>query len=483
MTKATPPRRGTPVKAAPAADISTFPNAVRYLLERVDYERMRVIRYDQATFKLDRMRRLLDLLGNPQEQVKMVHVAGTVGKGSTVAMIANMLQGCGYAVGQYTSPHVTDIRERIAINGQWIGRTEFTDLSKQVATVVEKLDFEPTFFELITAMAFKHFAEQAVDIAVVEVGLGGRLDSTNVITPLASVITQIDYDHTHLLGRTLDKIAKEKAGIFKPGVPAFTIEQPREAEMALKQAAEEVGAPLKVINKDIEFSYRFGASDDLGPHTRVCLITQSSQFMHLPVPLPGEHQAFNCALALAAIDAVKAAGFNIPEAQLHEGLAKTALPGRMELIWDQPRILVDGAHNAASLSALMRCVGAHVPYDSMVCIFGCCEDKDIPAMLEKVALGGDKVIFTRAKGNPRAMDPDELQREFIERSGKMSQVARTIGEALDLASRAVGRDDLICVTGSFYLVGDTKKYLTELDKKHMQTHADRAEKPQAAKSR
>jgi dihydrofolate synthase / folylpolyglutamate synthase len=128
-------------------------------------------------------------------------------------------------------------------------------------------------------------------------------------------------------------------------------------------------------------------------------------------------------------------------------------------------------------------VGAHVPYDSMVCIFGCCEDKDIPAMLEKVALGGDKVIFTRAKGNPRAMDPDELQREFIERSGKMSQVARTIGEALDLASRAVGRDDLICVTGSFYLVGDTKKYLTELDKKHMQTHADRAEKPQAAKSR
>jgi dihydrofolate synthase/folylpolyglutamate synthase len=473
MTKATPPRRGTPVKAAPAADISTFPNAVRYLLERVDYERMRVIRYDQATFKLDRMRRLLDLLGNPHEQVKMVHVAGTVGKGSTVAMIANMLQGCGYAVGQYTSPHVTDIRERIAINGQWIGRTEFTELSKQVATVVEKLDFEPTFFELITAMAFKHFAEQAVDIAVVEVGLGGRLDSTNVITPLASVITQIDYDHTHLLGRTLDKIAKEKAGIFKAGVPAFTIEQPREAEMALKQAADEVGAPLKVVNKDIEFSYRFGASDDLGPHTRVCLITQTSQFMHLPVPLPGEHQAFNCALALAAVDAIKSAGFSIPEAQLHAGLAKTALPGRMELIWDQPRILVDGAHNAASLSALMRCVGAHVPYDSMVCIFGCCEDKDIPAMLEKVALGGDKVIFTRAKGNPRAMDPDELQREFAERSGKMSQVARSVSEALDLASRAVGRDDLICVTGSFYLVGDTKKYLAELDKKHIQTHADR----------
>src|SRR5687768_12455059 len=138
MSRATPPKRGGPQRVAPAVDISTFPNAVRYLLERVDYERMRVIRYDDSTFKLDRMRRLLELLGNPQEQVKMVHVAGTVGKGSTVAMIASMLQGCGYAVGQYTSPHVTDIRERISINGEWIGKTEFTDLSKQAALVVEK---------------------------------------------------------------------------------------------------------------------------------------------------------------------------------------------------------------------------------------------------------------------------------------------------------------------------------------------------------
>ncbi|MCI0362472.1 MAG: bifunctional folylpolyglutamate synthase/dihydrofolate synthase [Phycisphaerales bacterium] len=450
-----------------SVEITTFPNAVRYLLDRVDYERMRLVHFDESTFKLDRMRKLMEHLGNPHEQVKMVHVAGTVGKGSTVAMIASILQGCGYAVGQYTSPHVTDIRERISINGDWVGKTEFTELGRQVASAAEKLDFEPTFFELITAMAFKYFAEQAVDIAVIEVGLGGRLDSTNVITPVVTVITQLDYDHVHILGRTLDKIAKEKAGIFKRGVPAFTVEQPRDAEMALKRAAEEIGAPLKVINKDIEFSYRFGASDDLGPHSRVCLITPTSQFMHLPVPLPGEHQAFNCALALAAVDALKASGFNVPEAQLHEGLAKTKLPGRMELVWNQPRILVDGAHNAASVGALMRCVGAHVPYDSMVCIFGCCDDKDKSAMLEKVALGGDKIIFTKAKGNPRAADPDELQREFAERSGKMSQVARTLPEALDLASRAVGRDDLIVVTGSFYLVGETKKYLAELDKKQV----------------
>lgn len=458
-------RRSVKERSTPAVDISTFPNAVRYLLDRVDFERMRLIRYDESNFKLDRMRRLLEHMGNPHQQVKMVHVGGTVGKGSTVNMIASMLQGCGYAVGQYVSPHVVDIRERISINGEPIGRTEFTDSMRDVAKAAGKLDFEPTFFELITALAFKYFAEEAVDIAVIEVGLGGRLDSTNVITPLVSVITQIDFDHMHLLGRSLDKIAKEKAGIFKRGVPAITIEQPREADAALRHAAEHIGAPLRVVNKDIEFSFRFGATDDLGPHTRVCIITETSNFMHLPVPLPGEHQAYNCALALSAIDALKKCGFAFPEAQLHDGLASTSLPGRMEMVWDKPRILVDGAHNPASVSALMRCVGAHVPYDSMVCIFGCCEDKDIRGMLERVALGGDKVIFTRAKSNPRAADPDELQRQFSEHSGKMSQVAKSLPEALNLATRAVGRDDLICVTGSFYLVGEAKKYLAELDRK------------------
>ncbi|HWB18678.1 MAG TPA: folylpolyglutamate synthase/dihydrofolate synthase family protein [Phycisphaerales bacterium] len=465
MSKSATPKRTARPKAAASVEITTYPNAVRYLLDRVNYERQRIVKYDESHFKLDRMRKLLAELGNPQEQVRMVHVAGTVGKGSTVAMVASMLEGCGYTVGQYTSPHVVDVRERISINGAPIGKTEFTEMMKEIAVVAEKLPSEPTFFELITAMAFKYFAEQAVDIAVIEVGLGGRLDSTNVIRPEVSLITTIDFDHTHILGRTLDKIAREKAGIFKKGVPAITCGQPKEVEDALSQVAEEVGAPLKIINKDIEFSYRFGASDDLGPHTRICLLTETSQFMHLPVPLPGEHQAFNCALALAAVDVLKKNGLQIPEAALHEGLAKTKVPGRMELVWDRPRILVDGAHNAAALGALMRCVGAHVPYDSMVCIFGCCEDKDIPAMLDKIALGGDKLIFTKAKGNPRSANPEELQRGFAERSGKMCQVARTLPDALDLATRAVGRDDLIVITGSFYLVGDAKRYLAELERK------------------
>lgn len=449
-----------------AAEITTWTNAVRYLLHRPNVERMRIVKYSDDAFTLDRMKSILEWMGDPQQEVRMVHIAGTVGKGSTVAMIAGMLEGCGYTVGQYTSPHLIDIRERISINGRMISRPDFVELARFVADAAADAEVEPTFFEAITAMAFQYFADQAVDLAVIETGLGGRLDSTNVITPEVSVITHIDLDHTHLLGRTVRKIAREKAGIFKRGVPALAFTQNADIDDELAAVAEEVGAPLRFVNKDIEYSGRFGVTEALGPHTRVCLITETSEFMHIPVPLPGEHQASNCGLALAAVDQLQQAGFELEEVPLHDGLAETRAPGRMELLWDRPRILIDGAHNAAALASLMRCVGAHVPYDSMVLIFGCCEDKDVPALLEKVALGGDKIIFTKARGNPRAMDPDDLQKAFAEVSGKMSQVARTLPEALDLANRAVGRDDLICVTGSFYLAGEAKKHLTDLDKKN-----------------
>jgi len=458
------PRRKRAAKARPT-DITTFATAVRYLSERVNIERMRVVSYDEATFKLDRVRQLLEALGNPHEQIRTVHIAGTLGKGSTAAMIASMLQGCGHGVGLYTSPHLIDTRERVAINGQLIRRSDFTSLMKQVAMAAAKQPDEPTFFELLTAMAFLYFAQEAVDIAIIETGLGGRLDATNVITPEVTVITQIDYDHKKILGDTLAKIATEKAGILKRGVPALTVEQDPEVEAVLRKTAEELSAPLRILNKDIEFSCRFGTSDNLGPHTRICVLTDTMQFMHLPVPLPGEHQAINCGLALATIGALKSSGFNCDEVLLNEGLARTVTPGRMELVWKQPRILIDGAHNPAAILALMRSVGAYVPYDSMICIFGCCEDKDIPAMLKGLTLGGDKVIFTKAKGTPRATPPEDLHRMFSEVSGKMSQVAATLPEALDLATRAVGRDDLICITGSFYLAGDAKKHLEQLASK------------------
>lgn len=445
---------------AKKAGIATYAQAVRYLMGCTDLERMRVIR-DKSLFKLDRMRHLLSELGNPEKQVRMVHVAGSVGKGSTVAMIASMLEESGYAVGQFTSPHLTDMRERIKIGKSMISRPNFVLQIAAVAKAAEALEQPPTFFEVLTAAAFRYFAEEAIDIAIIETGLGGRLDSTNVITPECTIVTQIAVDHERILGTTVEAIAREKAGIFKPGVPALVFELAKESqvEAVFREVAEEVGAPIQVVNKDIEFSSRFCSTLELGPHTRVCLYTDRSRLEHLPVPLPGAHQAGNCGLALAAIDVLKRAGFDCPDERITAGLAKTELRGRMHLVWSHPRILVDGAHNPESLAALMRCVGAHLPYDSMVCVFGCCQDKDVGAMLDKVNLGADKLIFTKAASNPRAADPYELQRIFTERSGKMSQVADTIPEALELARRAVSRDDLLCVTGSFYLVGEAMTYL------------------------
>ena len=456
------PGEGRPPKGS--ADINSYSAAVRYLLERTDFERMRAVKYNETTFKLDRMEQLLAKLGNPHKQIRSVHVAGTNGKGSTVHMIGAMLQACGYTVGVYTSPHLVDLRERILINGQLIEKSAFTDLMKRVAKAAEKAGVEPTFFEAMTAVCFQHFAEQAVDLAVVEVGLGGRLDSTNVIRPEACVITSIDYDHMNFLGNSLEEIAREKAGIFKQYVPAFIFESEPAVERTIVEVAEKVGAPLRIVNKDIDYSARFCVTDDLGPHTRVCLYTKTSRLEHLPVPLPGEHMASNCGLALAVVDHLKTVGFDCPEDKITAGLAATRVPGRMQLVWDRPRVLVDGAHNPAALGALMRCAGAHVPYDSMICVFGCCSDKDVPALIDKVNLGADKVIFTRAASNPRSADPEDLQKLFNERSGKMSQVAKTLPEALEMATRAVSREDLVCVTGSFYLVGETLKHIQHFDR-------------------
>ena len=463
-----PPRRATPAtkprsaasKTIPSSEITNYTTAVRYLMNRTDVERMRVIRSDD-TFKLDRMRALLEELGNPQNQIKTVHVAGTVGKGSTVAMISAMLRECGYAVGEYTSPHLVDLRERICIGGTPIDRPVFTGLMKIIAEAAEAIGQEPTFFEVLTAVAFKHFADEAVDVAIIETGLGGRLDSTNVITPEVSVITRVALDHERLLGRTVEEIAREKAGIMKPDVTTLIFDQGPEVEEVYRGIAEEVGARIKIVNKDIEFSNRFCSTSELGPHTRVCLYTENSRLEHLPVPLAGTHQATNCGLALAVLDMLKHSGFECPEDRVTIGLANTKINGRMQLVWDQPRILVDGAHNPEAIGALMKCVGAHVPYDSMVCVFGCCQDKDIDAMLDMMNFGADKVIFTKASTNPRAADPADLQKAFAERSGKMSQTAATLPEALELAARAVGREDLLCVTGSFYLVGETMKHLAK----------------------
>jgi dihydrofolate synthase/folylpolyglutamate synthase len=435
---------------------SGYTKALRFLETLTDFERLRIVRYNSTNFDLDRMRSLLKKLGSPQDSFKSVHIAGTKGKGSTCAMVANMLQANGLKVGLYTSPHLVDIRERICVNGAMIPHSDFARLVRLVEPIVMRAKPMPTFFDVITAIAFKYFAEQKIDIAVVETGLGGRLDSTNILKPEVTAITSISKDHMAQLGHTLPKIAEEKAGIFKAGVPALTVTQDPEVEAVLKRAADKVGAPFDVTGKSIEFSYRFEATRMLGPHNRLCLTTANSKFEHLAVPMMGEHQAINCGLALSIIDKLKGRGLAINDSKAMEGLAKTTMPGRMEIVSQKPRVLVDGAHNAASLDALMKAIGQHIPYDSMVVIFGCCSDKDVPGMLDRITSGADKVIFTKVD-SVRTADPEELAARYVEMYGKMAQVANSLEDALAIANRAVTREDLICITGSFYLVGEAKR--------------------------
>ncbi len=456
MATATSSKRAGKPRPDPNRPFRTYDAAIRYLFSMTDYEQMLRVRYNRDTFSLDRMRELLRQLGNPHEQIRAVHIAGTKGKGSTVAMLSEMLIACGYKVGVYTSPHILEVRERICIGHEMITQAAMTRLICQAQPVIEAMaEDRPTFFEIFTALAFRYFADQGVDLAVVETGLGGRLDSTNVLQPAVCGLTSISLDHMHQLGPTLDRIAAEKAGIFKTSVPAVSVQQVPEVERVLRQHAKQNDTPLFITGKDIDFSYRFESSRASGPHTRVCLTTDKSSFEHLPVPLLGEHQAVNCGLALALLDQLKGQGFTIDDGQAIEGLARTYLAGRMEMISADPRILADGAHNSASIAALMRAIGQNIPYDSMVVIFGCAMDKDIPGIMDQLTMGADKLIFTRSS-NPRAAKPKDLADQYEERTGKTAQIAEDIDEALTIARSAVSREDIICVTGSFYLVGEAK---------------------------
>ena len=439
----------------------TYEKAVRYLFDKTDYEKQKALRYNKTTFDLKRMEKLLKLLDNPHKKITTVHIAGTKGKGSTAAMLAKMIEANDYSVGMYTSPHVTTLNERISINSRMISDKDMLKLINRAHASIEKCiaqDDAPTFFEIMTALAFMHFADEDVDVAIIETGLGGRLDSTNVIKPKVVGITNISIDHQNLLGDTIDMIAMEKAGVMKKGVPVITVPQEPAAMKVLKKYASEIDAPLRITGRDIDFSSRFESSREHGPHTRICMTTPQSKFEHLMVPLPGEHQAVNCGLALAMLDALKTKGYQIDDGKAALGLSSVSLTGRMEIISTDPRIIVDTAHNAASIRALIQAIGQHVPYDSMVIVFGCNADKDVRGMLEQLQYGADKVIFTRSN-SPKAVYPQDLAEMYTEICGKMCQTALTLREAIRIASNAISREDLICVTGSFYLVGQAKEQL------------------------
>ncbi len=449
-----------PVRVDAPARIVDDASAHSYLRSRVNIERMTAPALE--SFKLDRMRALCELLGNPERATRFVHVAGSKGKGSVVEMLGACLSGCGFAVGIYTSPHLVHVRERIRIGHRNINEGQFAKLLTHVAGVVSDLPEElgeATYFEVLTATALLYFADQAVDAAVLEVGLGGRLDATNVVTPELCVITPIHLEHTQILGETLEQIATEKAGILKAGVPVITVRQEEGVLDILREHASTLNAEVLVLGEQVEYSERFEADAKLGPHMRVGVSMAGEGYEHLASPIRGEHQAANCGLALAALLELRKRGFDTPERKVARGLAKTALNGRFEQVLRDPRIIVDGAHTPESINALIRALGAHLRFDSLVVVFGCARDKNVDAMLAGIAGGADKVFFARADDSPRALDASELAARFTERHGKMSQAEASVKDAINQAHRATTRGDLILVTGSFHIAGEAKRLL------------------------
>ena len=442
-----------------------YPAALAYLNDRTNLEKARQDRVLADQFKLDRMRAIARALGDPQDALTIVHVAGSKGKGSACEMIASCLEACGYTTGLFTSPHLVDVRERVRVGGELVSEQAFADAMSRVRDAERAVLDEhgpATFFEIMTAVGLLLFADLAVDVAVMEVGLGGRLDCTNIVKPAIVGLTQIQLEHVQILGDTVEKIAAEKAGIMKPGVVAISVPQDESVLGVFRQKASDSGAVLRVLGQEVVYSCRFESAHGRGPHPRVCVGEEGKGFEHLSVPLLGEHQAVNCGLTLAILCELRDRGFDLPERSVAAGLERTPRRARLEEIHAPPRIIVDGAHTPESVRSTLRAAGAHLKYDSMVVVFGCASDKDVDGMLAELSRGADKVIFTRSSLNPRAMDPADLAARFAEHDdGPMAQTAPTLKEAINAAARAVQSGDVVLILGSFYVAGEAKALFDE----------------------
>ena len=405
--------------------IRRYPDALRFLNSFTDYERMASV-YSPGDYNLDRMRRLLCALGNPERAFLSLHIAGTKGKGSTAHLAAAILREAGYRTGLYTSPHLVDMRERIRLDGSPIGEADFTRLLASMEPELRRL--RPTYFESMTAAAFLHFANRGVDYAVVEVGLGGRLDATNVLTPAACAITTIDFDHMDKLGNTLRAIAGEKAGILKPGIPAVSSPQAPEARRVL-EARGPVTFPRFRVLSSRGFVLRF--------------IAEGRRWT---LPVLGEHQAANAATALALVGR---SGALVPPEAVRRAFRRIRLPGRVERVGRRPTVIVDAAHNPVSARALSAALKT-VPRRRLVLVFGASADKDYRAMLRTLLPSADLAILTKA-ANPRAAATSDL---VAAANGRPAVPAGSVARALALARKATGPEDAIVVTGSFYVAGE-----------------------------
>ncbi len=436
-----------------------YQQALEAIYRYIDYSRTRQAPpYSAEAYNLERMTALCARLGNPQDSLQVVHIAGSKGKGSTAAMTAAILQAAGFRTGLYTSPHLHSFRERIRLDGQLIPQDRLVDLWAQIRPQAEALH-QTTAFEIITALAFLYFQQEQVEWAVIEVGLGGRLDATNVVWPRVCAITPISFEHTELLGDTLSLIAAEKAGIIKPGAPVVCGPQAPEALAVIVRRADEQGAPLATVDAvhgDWRWTVQSAAADGL----LLDISGPDADFRQLRVGLTGRHQAANATVAVALAHELGRQGEKVGEAAIRQGLTTVHWPGRLERLSQNPYLVVDSAHNRHSAEQIEAAL-ALFPHDRLLIIFGASADKDIKGMLEVLGPHAAVIIITRSY-HPRAADPrllaDLASQTLPDLPVRLTDSAH---EALELAVALHQPGDLILGVGSIFVVADLRAAWSE----------------------
>ena len=427
---------------------SPFQQALDFIYSFIDYERQRDP-HVKTIWDLRRVEALLARLGNPHLQSKSVHVAGSKGKGSTAAMIASVLTKAGYTTGLFTSPHLHFYNERIRVNNRLISNDEITDLIARIKPEVEAVNKEAAYgklttFEITTVLGFSYFAKKKVDFQVIEVGLGGRLDATNVLQPEVCVITPISYEHTDLLGNTLTAIATEKSGIIKEGCIVVSSPQVDEADAAIASACRKQGAKLIRVGQDIAFkSLRFNDMQ------QSLIVNGRLGNYKLTIPLLGQYQLTNAATVIAALEVLIEKGNKIPLKRIVQGMKEVNWEGRLQVLNRHPLVVVDGAHNQDSAQKLRQALGEYFKFDKAILIIGMSSDKDLSGIVAELAPAFEKVIVTRST-HPRAMATAAIAAEF-EKYGIDTQQIDDIAAAVPLALSLTGEKDMICVTGSLFV--------------------------------
>ena len=416
-----------------------------------------------SNYGLERTHKLLEYLGNPEKDLKLIHIAGTNGKGSTTSMITEILIGAGYKVGMYTSPFIEEFEERIQINGENIPKEKLAQLITKIKYAVDKVIEEgynhPTEFEIITVLMFLYFGTEEVDFAVVEVGLGGRLDSTNVITPILSVITSISFDHTNLLGNTLEEIAAEKAGIIKSCIPTVIYPQEEMAERVISSKCQELDSKLYKINKEDAKLINIIKEDKIYQQVKVKLDDEYD----VKLPLLGEHQILNLAVALKALEVIKDKAPKLNRERIVKSLATVRWNGRLEIMSNSPYVVIDGAHNIQGITQLDKNIKKYFEYKDMYLILGILADKDVEDMV-KVITPKAKKVFTVTPNSMRAETAEELLEE-VKKYNESCEAYNDYKNAFEDALKLCKKDDLLLISGSLYMIGEMrgiiKKYFSK----------------------